>query len=241
MKANLDRFLISGHLRLIAVLTGRVFFFSSLKSSQLWNPLFFIQQQLQFYPSFISAIKMSRLESDFSSSSTSELLPIPQINIIQNRIELLCYETPCVSSSRSVSSLASCFSNFSYKQKEGFFLQLRDSFYSSPISKAFGERLKPPACACCGVGLSHWEMRFRCFTFTLLQPLWAKTGCEASPAPRPAVGGSSVAVSHHPAMSETPLVDAHTAHLSEHENKTVMGCLKSPAGFFKGCGPQCYS
>lgn len=143
MKANLDRFLISGHLRLIAVLTGRVFFFSSLKSSQLWNPLFFIQQQLQFYPSFISAIKMSRLESDFSSSSTSELLPIPQINIIQNRIELLCYETPCVSSSRSVSSLASCFSNFSYKQKEGFFLQLRDSFYSSPISKAFGERLKP--------------------------------------------------------------------------------------------------
>lgn len=27
MKANLDRFLISGHLRLIAVLTGRVFFF----------------------------------------------------------------------------------------------------------------------------------------------------------------------------------------------------------------------
>lgn len=79
-------------------------------------------------------------------------------------------------------------------------------------------------------------MRFRCFTFTLLQPLWAKTGCEASPAARPAVGGSSVAVSHHPAMSETPLVDAHTAHLSEHENKTVMGCLKSPAGFLKGVG-----
>lgn len=79
-------------------------------------------------------------------------------------------------------------------------------------------------------------MRFRCFTFPLLQPLWAKTGCEASPAARPAVGGSSVAVSHHPAMSETPLVDAHTAHLSEHENKTVMGCLKSPAGFLKGVG-----
>ena len=111
------------------------------------------------------------------------------------------------------------------------------SFYSLPISKAFGERLKNLVCACCGVRLSHGEMRCRCFTFSLLQPLRTKTGSEASPAPRPAVGGSSVAVSHHPAISETPLVDAHTAHLSEHENKTVMGCLKSPAGFFKGVGP----
>lgn len=34
-------------------------------------------------------------------------------------------------------------------------------------------------------------------------------------------------------MTETPLVDAHTAHLSELENKTVIGCLKSLAGFGK--------
>lgn len=52
----------------------------------------------------------------------------------------------------------------------------------------------------------------------------------------PTVGYDSVAVSHALATIETPLVDGHTAHLSELENKTAIRCLKRLAGF-RRCGP----
>lgn len=50
MKANLDRFLISGHLRLIAVLTGRVFFFHPWRVHSFEIHYFLSSNSFSFIP-----------------------------------------------------------------------------------------------------------------------------------------------------------------------------------------------
>lgn len=119
------------------------------------------------------------------------------------------------------------------KKDSSFSLEIRIDFFSY-----FEGRLKKVCMLWNKPTLSLWEMRFRSFrhflslSLVLPQPFWAKIGDEASSA---LLCLQLATILSLWVMTETPLVDAHTAHLSELENKTVIGCLKSLPGF-KRCG-----